>query len=155
MDDLERITALEAECFPEAEAATKESFRQRLTYYPNHFYVLEDGDKLAGFVNGLVTDEPDLTDEMYSDAAMHNENGRWQMIFGLDTAPEYRQRGCGERLMRRIIEDTHAQGRQGLVLTCKERLTHYYEKFGFHDEGESTSQHGGAKWRQMRLLFYR
>jgi predicted GNAT family N-acyltransferase len=57
--------------------------------------------------------------------------------------------------MRRIIEDTHAQGRQGLVLTCKERLTHYYEKFGFHDEGESQSQHGGAKWRQMRLLFYR
>ncbi len=33
------------------------------------------------FVDGFVTDEPDLTDEMYENAAMHNENGTWQMIF--------------------------------------------------------------------------
>ncbi len=46
-----------------------------------------------------------------------------------------------------------AQGRKGLVLTCKEALIHYYAKFGFLDEGVSSSQHGGAVWHQMRLTF--
>ena len=30
---------------------------------------------------------------------------------------------------------------------------HYYAKFGFVNEGESESDHGGAKWYQMRIVF--
>ena len=41
-------------------------------------------DKLIAFVDGFVTDEADLTDEMYEKAAMHNEDGAWQMIFGVN-----------------------------------------------------------------------
>jgi hypothetical protein len=40
-----------------------------------------DEKKLIAFVDGFVTDEPDLTDQMYADAFLHNENGRWQMIW--------------------------------------------------------------------------
>ena len=39
-----------------------------------------DEGKLIAFVDGFVTDEADLTDEMYENASMHNENGAWQMI---------------------------------------------------------------------------
>ena len=40
----------------------------------------------------------------------------------------------------------------GVVLTCKDRLIHYYEKFGFVNEGlTAKSTHGGAEWYQMRL----
>ena len=42
---------------------------------------------------------------------------------------------------------------QGLVLTCKEKLLHYYAKFDFANEGVSTSTHGGVVWYQMRLRF--
>ena len=35
-------------------------------------------------VDGMVTDQADLTDEMYEKAAMHNEDGAWQMIFGVN-----------------------------------------------------------------------
>ena len=42
---------------------------------------------------------------------------------------------------------------QGLVLTCKEKLLHYYAKFGFVNEGVSGSTHGGVVWYQMRLRF--
>lgn len=35
--DLDEISQLEASCFPEAEAATKETFRWRLNAYPSHF----------------------------------------------------------------------------------------------------------------------
>ena len=153
MEDLAAITAVEAECFPEAEAATEKDFRARLEAYPDHFWLLEDEGKLIGFVNGMVTDEPDLTDEMYEDASMHRANGRWQMIFGVDTLPEYRRRGYAERLLSRAIEDAKSQGRAGVVLTCKDRLIHYYAKFGFANEGVSESVHGNAVWYQMRLRF--
>lgn len=58
------IAAVEAECFPPAEAATKEEFAKRLQYYRDHFWLMFDGEKLIAFVDGFVTDEADLTDEM-------------------------------------------------------------------------------------------
>jgi len=151
--DLDAVTAVEAECFPAAEAAGRDSMEARLTVYPNHFWLIEDNGRIIGFVNGLVTDEPELTDEMYADASVHDENGKWQMIFGVDTIPEYRRQGCAEKLLNHVIDDARAQKRSGLVLTCKDRLVHYYAKFGFADEGISDSTHGGAVWHKMRLTF--
>ena len=151
--DLAAVTAVEAECFPAAEAATEASFRARLSVYPDHFWLLFDGEKLVGFVNGMVTDLADLCDEMYHDAAMHDPDGDWQMIFGVNTIPSYRCRGLAEMVLRRVIDDARAQGRKGLVLTCKDRLVHYYAKLGFVSEGVSGSSHGGVVWYQMRLTF--
>lgn len=151
--DLQAITAVEAACFPPAEAATEECFRARLERYADHFWLLLAGDVLVGFVNGMVTPEADLRDEMYENAALHREDGAWQMIFGVDTMPEYRRQGCAAMLLRQAIAEARAQGRKGLVLTCKERLLPYYAKFGFRNEGLSASAHGNAVWYQMRLTF--
>ena len=152
--DITAIAAVEAECFPTAEAATEKEFVERVKYYGNHFWLLYDDEKLIAFVDGFVTDEPDLTDEMYENAAMHNENGAWQMIFGVNTLPNYRKNGYAGKLIRDAIGDAKLQGRKGLVLTCKERLIPYYAKFGFKDEGVSDkSTHGNAVWHQMRLSF--
>ena len=154
MEDLEILTAIEAACFPPAEAATRESFAKRLAVYPNHFWLLEEDDgTLVSFVNGLVTDEPLLRDEMYADASLHNEHGAWQMIFGVNTLPQYRRRGLAGQVLERVIADARAQGRKGCVLTCKDKLIHYYEKFGFQNEGVSASTHGGVVWYDMRLTF--
>ena len=153
MEDLEAVAAVEAECFPPAEAATKEAFAKRLEYYGNHFWLMYDGDKLISFVDGFVTDEADLTDEMYEKAELHNEHGAWQMIFGVNTVPSYRKKGCAGELLKRAIADAKAQGRKGLVLTCKDRLVPYYAGFGFIHEGVSESVHGNAVWNQMRLTF--
>ena len=152
--DIAAIAAVEAECFPTAEAATEKKFVERVKYYGNHFWLLYDGEKLIAFVDGFVTDEPDLTDDMYENASMHNENGAWQMIFGVNTLPNYRKNGYAGELIRRAIDDAKLQGRKGLVLTCKERLLPYYAKFGFKDEGVSDkSTHGNVVWHQMRLSF--
>lgn len=154
MNDLDAISEVESECFPAAEAATKEEFRERLESYADHFLLMFDGEKLAAFIDGFVTDEPDLTDEMYENAAMHSESGKWQMIFGVNTLPEYRRRGLAGTLISEMIAEAKRQGRDGLVLTCKDRLVHYYAKFGFLNEGVSgKSTHGGAVWNQMRLTF--
>lgn len=151
--DLDALTAVEAACFPAAEAATREELAERLRAYGDHFWLLFDGETLVSFVDGMVTDLPDLTDEMYADTSFHDENGTWQMIFGVNTLPAYRKQGFAGRLLERAIADAKAQGRKGLVLTCKDRLVHYYAKFGFVNEGVSESVHGGVTWYQMRLTF--
>ena len=154
LNDLDALTAVEAECFPAAEAATKKDFENRLAYYADHFWLMfDENDKLIAFVDGMVTDEADLTDEMYEKAELHEEGGAWQMIFGVSTLPAYRRNGYAEKLIRYVINDARAQDRTGIVLTCKEPLIHYYEKFGFQNEGVSESVHGGAMWYQMRLTF--
>ena len=154
LNDLDALTAVEAECFPAAEAATRKDFENRLTYYADHFWLMfDENDKLIAFVDGMVTDEADLTDEMYEKGEMHNENGAWQMIFGVNTIPSCRKKGYAGELIQRAIEDARAQGRKGLVLTCKDRLIPYYSKFGFELEGVSESVHGNVVWNQMRLTF--
>lgn len=154
MADLDDIASVESECFPVLEAATKEEFEQRIKYYGNHFWLMFDDDKLIAFVDGFVTDEADLTDEMYENASMHNENGAWQMIFGVNTLPEYRRCGYAKELIKKAILDARKQNRKGLVLTCKESLVPYYSKFGFVDEGiTDKSTHGNVLWHQMRLDF--
>ena len=91
--DLAAIAEVERRCFPVQEAATEEEFRERLEAYADCFWLLFEDGKLVSFVDGMATDEKDLRDEMYADASLHNGNGRWQMIFGLNTLPEYRNRG--------------------------------------------------------------
>lgn len=154
MADLDDIASVESECFPVLEAATKEEFEQRIKYYGNHFWLMFDDDKLIAFVDGFVTDEADLTDEMYENASMHNENGAWQMIFGVNTLPEYRRCGYAKELIKKAILDAGKQNRKGLVLTCKESLVPYYSRFGFVDEGITDKfTHGNVLWHQMRLDF--
>lgn len=154
IEDLAAITAVEAVCFPPAEAATRDEFEERLKYYGNHFILMFDGEKLISFVDGFVTNEPDLRDEMYAKAELHNESGAWQMIFGVNTIPEYRNKGYAGQLIKTMIEEARMQGRKGLVLTCKEHKIGYYAKFGFADEGVSeNSTHGNVVWHQMRLSF--
>jgi len=153
IEDLDAVAAVEAACFPPEEAADREAFAARLAAYPGHFWLLEEDGNIVSFINGMVTDEPILRDEMYHDASLHDEGGAWQMIFGVNTLPEYRRRGLAGLVMERVIADARAQGRKGCVLTCKAGLVHYYEKFGYVNEGLSDSTHGGAVWYDMRLRF--
>ena len=151
--DLAAVTALEAACFPPAEAAGEASFQARLAAFPDSFWLLVEGDRVLAMVNGMVTQQPDLTDAMYDDASLHDPAGPWQMIFGVNTVPDCRKQGCAGLLLRRAIADARAQGRRGLVLTCKDALVHYYASFGFVNEGVSPSVHRNVVWHQMRLTF--
>lgn len=152
INDLDEIAELERLCFPAEEAASKEYFCERLKIYPKHFWVLEFDGRIVSVINGMVTDEPDLKDEMYHNADMHDENGKWQMIFGVETHPDYLRKGYAKILMKSVIADTISDNREGLVLTCKEKLIPYYQKFGFVNEGVSNSVHGNTVWYQMRKI---
>lgn len=153
IEDLKRIAELEAICFPAAEAASEESFRERLSVYPEHFWLLEEERNLISFINGMVTDEMTIRDEMFENASLHKKDGAWQAIFGVNTHPDYRRRGNAGLVMQHVIAEAKKQGRQGLILTCKEEKLSYYGKFGYKSLGISQSVHGGAVWYDMILKF--
>lgn len=154
MNDLKIIHNLESECFPPNEAADKKEIKKRLEHYPNHFWLLIEENTLISFADGFTTNQKDLTDEMYENASMHDEKGDWQMIFGVNTKPEYRKKGYAKKLLREVIKISKKENRKGIVLTCKKELIPFYAKLGFNDEGiTEKSHHGGVIWHQMRLTF--
>ena len=103
MADLDRLTEIESICFPSAEAAGREALEQRLRAFPLHFWVMEEEGLVIGFINGMATDEPVITDVMFENAFLHKADGQWQSVFGLDVLPAYRGRGYAAQLMLSLI----------------------------------------------------
>ena len=153
LQDLDALKIIEDTCFPEAEAATLESLSERLHLFPESFLVAEAEGVLVGFVNGAVIDEPIIRDAHYHDAALHNPDGAYQSVFGLDVVPAFRRTGIAEKLLTALIEAARQAGRKGLTLCCKEEKIPYYEKFGLVNSGRSSSTHGNAVWYDMILHF--
>lgn len=147
------LAQIEAECFPAAEAAGKQDIEARMDVFEDCFFVAETNGKIVGFINGAVAKEASLPDQMYHDASLHDPNGAYQTVFGLDVLPAYRRNGIAGRLLERMIHHARECQRKGVVLTCKDHLVHYYAGFGFKHCGVADSTHGGAKWNEMKLLF--
>lgn len=151
--DLDEIAAVESMCFPNSEAASVKSFEQRLRVFPDSFLIAEEDGRIIGFVNGCVTDNRVICDEMFADTGCHKPEGDFQAIFGLAVIPECRGKGVAGELMKSMIELTGQRGKKGLILTCKEHLLEYYRSFGFQSLGVSGSTHGGAVWYDMIMEF--
>jgi ribosomal protein S18 acetylase RimI-like enzyme len=153
INDLDSVTKVEALCFPKAEAASRESLQQRISTFPESFFLAEDNGKIVGFVNGCIINGTVIYDDLYKDSKLHVGNGAYQTIFGLDVIPEYRNEGIAALLMNHMINASKEAHRKGVILTCKERLIPFYMKFGFLNAGISESTHGGAEWYDMILKF--
>ncbi len=151
LDDLKKIIDIERLCFPPLEAASEESIHRRFQTFPENFIVAEENGEVIGFINGCTSSFPTLTDELYDNCLLHNVQGDYQMVFGLDVLEEYRCQGVGYALMIYFIDLMKSRDKKAIVLTCKDHLIHYYEKFGFVHLGLSQSQHGNTKWNDMIL----
>jgi ribosomal protein S18 acetylase RimI-like enzyme len=152
IEDLDRIAEIEAVCFPEAEAAKRESFKERIKAFPESFFVAEADGILIGFINGCVTNSPVIYDELFHSTRHHIRDGNNLSVFGLDVIPKYRKKGVAAQLMNHFIHIAKNTGRKSVILTCKDQLVHYYESFGYVNNGISKSTHGGAQWFDMTLV---
>lgn len=152
-EDLDTIIEIEAICFPVEEAASKEAITERFNIFMENFVVAEDDGKVVGFINGCCYHELSLPDELYHDSSLHDKEGAYQTVFGLDVLPAYRKNGVAKQLIDYFVVLAKQRGKKGIVLTCKDHLVHYYERFGFVHQGVSDSTHGGAKWNDMHLIF--
>lgn len=153
VDDVKRIAEIEEKCFPPAEAASIKSFFERFMVFSECFYVAELEGKVIGHINGCVTDAPELPDELYHNASLHNPKGAWQTVFGIAVLPEYQKQGLGGSLMEVFKAQAKESGRKGVILTCKDEKKSFYMGLGFECMGVSKSCHGGAKWNDMICEF--
>ncbi len=150
----DETVVIEQRCFPPHEACSEKHMKERIAVASDLFLVAMDKKtgKMAGFLNGIATGETCFRDEFFTDAALHNPDGENIMLLGLDVLPEYQMQGLGRELVRRYCEREKERGRKRLVLTCLEEKVKMYEKFGFHDLGESASEWGGEKWHEMDII---
>lgn len=144
---------MEEICFPPREACSMESMVQRVERIPEQFLVAEDREtgRLAGFINGLASEEIQFRDAFFTDASLHDPAAQTVYLLGLEVLPQYRGLGLAEELMRLYTIWEQVKGRTRLVLTCHTQLADMYRRFGFRDIGPSASAWGGETWQEMEI----
>lgn len=105
--------------------------------------------RLAGFLNGLATDEESFRDEFFKDSKMNKPDGKNIMLLGLDVLPEHRGKNLAREIMSTYVERETKKGRKKLILTCLEHLVEMYKKMGYTDLGQANSTWGGESWHEM------
>jgi ribosomal protein S18 acetylase RimI-like enzyme len=150
-NEADQAATIEQICFPPNEACSKQHMKERVAKAPELFLVAIDKStgKLAGFLNGLSTDESTFRDEFFTDANLYNPSGKNVMLLGLDVLPEYRRQGLAKELVSNYAAREHKNGRQTLILTCLKSKVKMYEKMGFTDKGIANSTWGGEEWHEM------
>ena len=150
-DEAGQAAEIEQVCFPPNEACTERMMHERVAAIPDLFLVAVDREtgKLAGFLNGLATDEQVFKDEFFMDAGLHEPQGENIMLLGLDVLPEYRGQGLARELMNRYLRREQEKGRREVTLTCLDGKIKMYEKMGFANRGVSRSVWGGEQWYDM------
>jgi ribosomal protein S18 acetylase RimI-like enzyme len=150
-EEADEAATIEQICFPPNEACSEQHMKERIAKAPELFLVAVDRStgKLAGFLNGLATDEYTFRDEFFTDANLYNPDGKNIMLLGLDVLPEYRRQGIAKKLVYSYARRERENGRQLLILTCLKSKVKMYEKMGFIDRGIANSTWGGEEWHEM------
>lgn len=150
-EEAEQAVEIEQICFPPNEACSEQHMKERIAKAPELFLVAVDKEtgKLAGFLNGLSTDESIFRDAFFTDANLYNPTGKNIMILGLDVLPQYRRQGLGRELVFQYLRRERENGRKMLLLTCLQSKVKMYEKMGFRDRGIADSTWGGEEWHEM------
>lgn len=146
-----QAAAIEQICFPPNEACSEKSMAERIVKAKDLFLVAVDKEtgKIAGFLNGIATDESRFRDEFFTDVSLHNPEGRNIMLLGLDVLPQYRRQGLGRELVYQYLQREREKCRKEVFLTCLDSKVEMYKKFGFADRGIADSNWGGEEWHEM------
>lgn len=150
-EESEIAAEIEQICFPPHEACTREKIIERVAAAPELFMVAVDKEsgEIAGFLNGISTDETAFRDEFFTDISLYDANGKSVMLLGLDVLPKYRMQGLARAIVSEYVRREREKGRRTLFLTCLESKVKMYIKFGFTDNGIANSTWGGEQWHEM------
>ncbi len=150
-EEADQAARIEEICFPPNEACSEKMMRERVLTAPELFLVSIDrqSGKIAGFLNGLSTEESVFRDEFFTDAKLYDPAGRNVMLLGLDVLPEYRGQGLARAIMFQYLRRERERGREAAILTCLDSKVKMYEKMGFEDRGIAQSSWGGEQWHEM------
>lgn len=150
-EEAEQAAEIETICFPPNEACSRKKILERAAVTPELFLVAVDRKtgKLAGFLNGIATDEYSFRDEFFTDIRLHNPEGRNIMLLGLDVLPEYRKQGLAKEIMFQYLRREQEKDRKMIFLTCLASKVKMYTKMGYRNNGIAASTWGGEQWYEM------
>lgn len=150
-DEVDQAIAIEQICFPPNEACSPKAMKERIAVASELFLVAVDKStgRIAGFLNGISTNEEQFRDEFFTDISLYDPYGKHIMLLGLDVLPEYRMQGLAREIVRQYSRREHEKGRDMLLLTCLDNKVNMYIKFGFEDRGIADSTWGGEEWHEM------
>ena len=154
MYEIPQAIAIEQIFFPPNEACSAQAMKERSACASELFLVAIENRTglIAGFINGLATDETAFRDAFFTDANLHNPDGKNVMLLGLDVLPEHRMQGLARELVNQYCQREQAKGRKALILTCLEEKVEMYQKMQFVDDGMANSTWGGEAWHQMSRM---
>lgn len=150
-NEAEQAVEIEQICFPPNEACSEKMMKERILAVPELFFVACDRStgELAGFVNGLATDEDTFRDEFFTDASLNNTKGKNVMVLGLDVLPQHRNQGLAREIISRYVKREQGRKRANIILTCLDSKVAMYEKMGFRNCGIANSTWGAEQWYEM------
>lgn len=153
-EEADQAVLIEKICFPPNEACSEPMMKERMKAAPELFLVAVDKKtgKLAGFLNGLSTDDESFRDEFFTDAALYRPEGKNIMLLGLDVLPEYRRQGLAREIVFQYLRRENERGRKRVILTCLQSKCKMYEKMGFQNNGIADSAWGDEQWYEMRYV---
>ena len=150
---LDRLMEIEALTFPAAEAAAADTFSYRIKHFGEWFHVATADGRIVGLLTGRLTPLDHISDDLYEPAGV--SMGEYFALLSVETDPAWQKKGVAEALINDTIARAQERSVKAITLACKDRLVHYYEKFGFVNMGVSQSVHGGAVWNDMKLTLCR
>lgn len=153
-EETDQAVMIEQICFPPNEACSEAHMRERIEKAPELFLVAEEKEsgKIAGFLNGLSTNEETFRNEFFTDADLYEPEGKNVMLLGLDVLPEYRSQGLARELVGQYRMRERKNGREVLILTCLQAKVEMYKRMGFCDRGIANSSWGGEQWHEMSCM---
>ena len=85
-EETDQAVAIEHICFPPNEACSRKAMTERIAAAQELFLVAIDrtNGRVAGFLNGISTNETRFRDEFFTDISLHDPKGKSVMLVGLD-----------------------------------------------------------------------
>jgi GNAT superfamily N-acetyltransferase len=139
--EIDIISKIEEDSFPEDEKATLEKITMRQETAGIYFRALVDSnDEVLGYVNGTCILENYITHESME---THNPHGQTLVLHSVTVKSDHRRKGEATFMLKAYLEAMKDVSIvQSILLLCKADLCRFYANCGFQMIGVSSVVHG-------------